>query len=314
MNISFKIKFIIKTIIAVAILVYLAFYTDVHKIYDVLINGNLSIIGTVAVLGCVNLYFQFLKWKIICNENLNVYDFQKILFSLFAGFSAGLITPMRLGEYLGRYMYFNKQGLFRVTYAVIADKLSLLLIEIIAGGFLSLLFIYRLMLVNNLLFLVLTIVYLFLTLLLTAFIAELIPEKYFLLPKIKNSRRIKNFYEKYEAFKITGTKLKLKIICVSFLQFLCYMFQFLLLVKAFKGDIDYWLIFLAAGFIYFAKNFAAFLTPGELGTREGVSVFVLSLVAVNSAVGFNSAIMLFFINILLPAVAGIFFLNVKNNE
>ena len=58
----------------------------------------------------------------------------------------------------------------------------------------------------------------------------------------------------------------------------------------------------------FAKTIIPPVSFGELGIREGASVYFLKQVGVSAAAGFNAAIFLFIINVLLPALTGLIFL------
>jgi len=63
----------------------------------------------------------------------------------------------------------------------------------------------------------------------------------------------------------------------------------------------------------FAKTFFPAVSLGELGVREGVSVFFLGQMGVSAAPAFNAALFIFFINILMPSLIGLIFLFKKNN-
>jgi hypothetical protein len=58
----------------------------------------------------------------------------------------------------------------------------------------------------------------------------------------------------------------------------------------------------------FVKSVIPPISLGELGIREGVSVYFVKQLEENAAVGFNASISLFLINILLPALIGLILL------
>ena len=64
----------------------------------------------------------------------------------------------------------------------------------------------------------------------------------------------------------------------------------------------------------FAKTIIPPISLGELGIREGVSVFFLNKFGEAQSAGFNSSIFLFLINILIPSIVGLFLLFKKNDN
>lgn len=303
-----------KIILAIAIIIFLINYIKFNQITNTFKNANKFLLITVFLLGGVNIYFQYLKWKLICKENLNEHNVKKIVHSLFAGFSAGMITPMRIGEFLGRYMVINDQNLAKFTYSIIVDKFSLVFVELSIGGLLSLSFFYYYIQPGLLLNLLLSVLYFAVIVFLSFIVTGAVHNNSRFIKIINYSSKINDMYQKYIAFKITSGKLKSKIIGYSACQYACFLTQFILLVFAFSDRYDFLPVLYAGGFFFFVKNFFTFFTPGELGTREGLSIFTMSFISISSAIAFNAAIVLFLINILIPSVAGLFFLAEKNYD
>ncbi len=96
----------------------------------------------VILLGVVNIFLQYSKWRLTCAEVLEVKDKFKVFRSLFYGFSAGIITPLRIGEYFGRGIEFRDKSLVQVTVATLIDKFFPLLMVASLGSISSLFFIY----------------------------------------------------------------------------------------------------------------------------------------------------------------------------
>ncbi len=111
-----------KIIIAAGLLYYLINSVDYNQIVLAIKNANLAIILLVILLGALNIYLQYSKWRLTCKEVLEVETKSKILRSLFYGFSAGIITPLRIGEYFGRGIEFKDKSLVQVTVATLVDK------------------------------------------------------------------------------------------------------------------------------------------------------------------------------------------------
>jgi uncharacterized membrane protein YbhN (UPF0104 family) len=305
-----KIYFYLKFLLGFAIIYFLITSIHISEIYNSLKKANAITLCFVVLFGALNLYLQYAKWKLICNETLNEFNQKKIIHSLLIGFSAGLITPMRIGEYWGRHSVISDHSFLKLSYSVVVEKFSLLFIELSVGGILSLAFIYWYLSFSLLQCIAITIVF---VIFLVALIF-ILSGNFSLLKKIKRPIKLVNIIERYSALAVVERLLKNKLLMLSFLQFFCYLIQYVVLVITFSKCVDYIGIFLAACFIYFMKNFVAFITPGELGTREGVSVFTLALIGINGAAGFNAGISVFFINILIPSIVGTFFLLAKHDN
>jgi len=70
----------------------------------------------------------------------------------------------------------------------------------------------------------------------------------------------------------------------------------------------------AGNLIMFVKTVIPPISLGELGIREGASVFFLTKFGELPSVAFNASIFLFLINILLPALVGLILMLKKNDD
>ncbi len=83
-----------KILISAGLLYYLISSVEYNQIILALNEANLFVIGVVLLLGVVNIFLQYSKWRLTCAEVLEVKDKFKVFRSLFYGFSAGIITPL----------------------------------------------------------------------------------------------------------------------------------------------------------------------------------------------------------------------------
>ena len=63
----------------------------------------------------------------------------------------------------------------------------------------------------------------------------------------------------------------------------------------------------------FAKTIIPPISLGELGIREGASVYFLTQFGETASAAFNASIFLFIINLLIPAVVGLVLLLKRND-
>ena len=117
-----------KVVIALGLLFYLVYAVNFEEILSAIKLANIYLIAFAFLLSFFNIYLQFYKWKITANVVLQENNNSKIWLSLFYGFSAGVFTPARIGEYFGRALVFKNHSLLRVTLATLLDKLFLLLL------------------------------------------------------------------------------------------------------------------------------------------------------------------------------------------
>ena len=305
---------IAKILIAFGLLFFLIRSVEYDKIVNAISNANLYIISIVLFLGMVNIYFQFAKWNLTCSEVLKENNKLKVFRSLFYGLSAGIITPLRVGEYFGRGIEFKDKSFVQVTIATLIDKFFPLLMVAFIGSISSLLFIYYYFNVSPyvilaLFILIFTLFYVFILLILNNRFWDTL-----LFSKIKSSEKLRRFFDKIKVFQSLDRKYFYKMLLISFLFYTCFLIQYALLVSAFSNHFDFFHYLWAANLIMFTKTIIPPISLGELGIREGASVYYLSKFGESASVGFNSSISLFIINLLIPALIGVGMFFRKNGK
>ncbi len=303
-----------KLIIAAGLLIYLIHSVEYGQIISAIKESNLLLIGLVMILGILNIYLQYSKWRITCKEVLGVKESSKVFRSLFYGFSAGIITPLRIGEYFGRGIEFRDKSLVQVTVATLVDKFFPLLMVASIGSVSSLLFIYyyhnvSIYIVLSLFVLIFTFFYLLIILLVSNRFWNSI-----LFSKLNSSEKVRPFLEKLKIFENLDRKYFYKMLFISLLFYSCFLIQYALLVMAFSNHFDFMHYLWAANLIMFTKTIIPPISFGELGIREGASIYFLTQMGETASVGFNSSILLFIINLLIPALIGVGMFLKKNDN
>ena len=303
-----------KLFIAVGLLAFLIYSVDFQEILIAIEQSNPYLIAAAFLLSLLNVYLQFYKWKITANVVLQENHNGKIWLSLFYGFSAGVFTPARIGEYFGRAIVFKNQSLLRVTLATLLDKIFLLIIVAFFGSISSIVFIHykyhvAYYLTLGLFILVFTLFYLLVLLMFN--------DKFWdnvLFTKLRDSIKLHWLFEKIKIFRKLDKKYATKMFLISFLFYLCILIQYALLVSAFSNHNQFWNYLWAGNLLMFAKTIIPPVTLGELGIREGASVFFITQLGESASVGFNASIFLFFINVLIPSLIGLTLLLKKNDD
>jgi uncharacterized membrane protein YbhN (UPF0104 family) len=104
------------------------------------------------------------------------------------------------------------------------------------------------------------------------------------------------------------------MVFISIAFYTCFILQFALLAAAFSGHFNFIHYIWAGNLVMFAKTIIPPVSLGELGIREGASVFFLHIFGEPNSAGFNASIFLFLINMLIPSVIGLFLLLKRNND
>jgi uncharacterized membrane protein YbhN (UPF0104 family) len=303
-----------KIIIALGLLVYLVYAVNFQEILTAIKQANVYLISAAFLLSIVNIYLQFYKWKITANVVLQETHNSKIWLSLFYGFSAGVFTPARIGEYFGRALVFKNHSLLQVTLATLLDKFFLLLLVAFFGSISSILFIHyfyhvTFYLTVGLFILVFALFYLFFWMILNDKFWDNI-----FFSKLRDSIKLNWLFEKIKVFRTLDKKYSTKMLLVSLSFYLCFLVQYAVLVAAFSNHSSYFEYFWAGNLMMFAKTIIPPVSLGELGIREGASVFFITQLGESASTGFNASIFLFFINVLIPSLIGLTLLLKKNDD
>jgi uncharacterized membrane protein YbhN (UPF0104 family) len=269
----------LRLLIAAAVVIYLLTSLNLSSLYYTLLKSNVYLVIASLFLLPINIFLQFYKWKLSCRYYLSEDNKLRILNSLFAGFSAAIFTPARIGEYIGRGIEFRDKKLIDITSAVFVDKLFTLLFVVLFGAA-GTLIIFNISLLYAALFLS------------AAALVFIILKKW-------------NLKLKLPKIKFPDKSLSMQMSQLSLLFYLCYIIQFVLLLSAFTLKYDFILLFSAASLIMFIKTIIPNFISGELGIRESAAVFILSYLGQDPAAGFNASIFLFMINLVIPSLIGL---------
>ncbi|MFO7445821.1 MAG: lysylphosphatidylglycerol synthase transmembrane domain-containing protein [Ignavibacteriaceae bacterium] len=260
----------------------------------------------------LNIYLQYLKWKLACIKILNIYDRKKIFNSLFFGFAGGAFTPARLGEYWGRSIALKDKPFLLVSAATIIDKIFPLIIIIISGIIFSIPFMILITGNQNPGYVyALSIIFALVSLILFGVFFKIKPEKIYSF--IEKTRFVKKHPELMGIIRAPDKKFFSKMLLISMTVYGCYIFQYALLTIAFS-DNQHILKYMWAGIlVMFTKAVLVPFSLTELGIREGASAYFLSLLGESAAAGFNAALFLFLINIIVPSLFGLLLMLTRKN-
>lgn len=241
--------------------------------------------------------FQSLRWKILINCSGNNVRNRDVLYSVLSGIAIGSVTPGKVGE-IGKALFvknIDKKTLF--TYAVYEKIYSFFII--ILFGIISLFFLKNRIFVIDLPFDYIINICLLLLVVLLLFV---LMKSDILFIRLFNLRIVKKFkiYEKLNLY--INNIPNFRFFLVSIVTFFVFSVQFLLLILSFENS-EIFITLNSVFFIYFAKHLFP-ISIGDLGVREALTILTLSSIGIGKSAAFNSSMLLFLINIVIPAVFG----------
>lgn len=266
------------------------------------------------LLMIVNWTFEAKKWQEL------IRPVQKV--SLFTGFKAvlsglsfGLFIPNGMGEYLGRMIYLNEGNRLKSVAVSFMGSLSQVLITLISG-MIGLFYIIYGEQVNiagaaglssiwfkALLYAVFLFILFFLFL-------------YFKIGWVSKITQNIPFFHKHrfliEALTEFDTKTLFKVLFISLLRFIVFVLQYLLMFYLFKVEMSLAAAISAICVMFLLIAIVPTIPIAELGVRGEISLIVFQLLSSNTLGILCTAVLIWLINLIVPAIAGsLFMLSVK---
>ncbi len=301
---SKKAFFGIKAALAVLILAALIWTVHPARIWAAFRSANFFMIFLAFLLMPLNFAIQIYKWHYIVSWVRRDVSFPEAARTLLISLAIGLGTPGRVGEY-SRGFFVKGTDWVTGLGLVAIDKLYSLLIITALGGITSLLLIPhlpRLSFVGTAARACFAVLFLFILILLFW------PQTFRGLIVRLGHRFPENhpFHRLIYGVELLSNRRGQIVFWLSLFVFLVYSFQFFILVNAFES-VDLRTGALVIPSIFFVKAMLP-ISVGDLGIREGASVFLFRKFGVTSVAAFNGPILLFVINLLLPGLVGLYFL------
>jgi low affinity Fe/Cu permease len=230
-----------------------------------------------------NLWMEFLKWKKI-TDPLHV-EPKLVTNAFWAGVASGFMSPNGWGNFLGRLIYFQKRQTIYIIFSTALANLSQLIPTLLFGLFAVLLKYGH----SNSLWIA-TSLGAVLILLLYFFGDYLLPQRR---SRISFVRRLQSIRGRYQ-------NLKWPFLLFSTIRFLVFSLQYALLFVTF-GYEDIWFLMSQIWLIYLFTSFIPSLWSGKVLIRETAALFVFAGTVVSVPDVIVSSIIIYLINIALPA-------------
>lgn len=295
----------IKLVFGLALLFFIgwkissAWSNEEFKAVDFSESGFVFLIGALLLMP-LNWMFEVLKWKLL-SDRFQPQSFWLSFQQVLAGVSTSLMTPNRVGNFIGRAIMMDKQHKPLSIIATIHSNLAQFTASI-SFGLIGLMFISfdetyistttiqssaAIILVVGLTF------YFFPNLLLVNPIAKLFSDDV--------KKGIKDAQAQSLLFKAA-------ILLISLSRYLVFLSQFALLLFAFDVQMDFNDMIPAIAVVFLITTVIPSFLFGKLFVREASALFILSSFGVSTLVILATVFILWFINLAVPALIGAFIL------
>ena len=253
----------------------------------------------IILLQFVNWTLEALKFYFLLADSKNL-SFNQVLKSVYVGNLTAIVTPKRLGNFIGRN-WILKDKAQQVTISTIYGNFYQLFITIIMA-FCSFLYLYffktQFLLELKYYFLLLVFFYLFLLFLIGYTIFN---NNWY--PIVNKLKLVKYFNISTDHLNSISSFKRIKVLFFAMSRYWIFIFQYYLLLKGFNITVDFLDVIILVGLLFGTVTFLPSFAPGNLGTREALSIFILG----GSALGIKFALVSFLVwsvNVAFSALIG----------
>jgi hypothetical protein len=265
---------------------------DPEKWKDFSIKNPFSFIVAI-VLVIPNMWMAFMKWKVTLQVMEIANDKKRNTHSFFAGLVTGMLTPNMMGNFIGRFYYFDKEYRGTITFltsvANFAQLLATLIFGLIAvftvGEIYQMGDSWQLMSV-------------FLLGCILAFLT------YFFLERPLKWFKQSKFLGMSQTILRVNPRYRWNMIWWSMGRFLVFTFQSSLMLHAF-GEVWSFELIIAIWQVYLITTMFPSLFLGKLGVKEAISVGILGMLGFNELSIFFASLIIWFVNSMGPALVGL---------
>jgi uncharacterized membrane protein YbhN (UPF0104 family) len=256
-------------------------------------------IGLAVLLMPLNWGIEGLKWKMLASK-VEATSFLSALEGVLCGTTLGFVTPHGVGDYLGRILSMHSTDRSKALGAVFISRIAQLYSTVYFGSISVFLLLFSWIPFSvaqkNLLLLTLLVFHIALPALLV-FRQPIV--KY-----LEKSNKLKPVAGYFLIIKNYGIKDFGKVIALSALRYLVFLFQFVLILQFFRVKTDLFFQFVAVPFVFLIKSVIP--TIFDLGVREAAIVFVFNKEGVDLQMVLYSSVTVWLVNVVFPSALGLF--------
>lgn len=259
----------------------------------------------IVVLAFCNWGLESKKWQILINRLYPIKFFTAIK-SVLSGVALSLNTPNRIGEYVGRVLFVQEGkrlqavslsmvgGIAQLTITMLMGTLGLVVIitQMVDGE--QLMGLSKIWLRTFTLFSFLGTTFLSLFFFKLSWLIRLID-------KLPFAQKVEKYINILENFDV---KILLRLLFLSFLRYIIFVLQYVLMFKLLNVQVDFWQGFWAITVLFWVLAVVPTIAIAELGIRGKFAVALLNLYSNNIIGIIGTTFGIWFINLFIPAIIG----------
>ncbi|MEO6904475.1 MAG: lysylphosphatidylglycerol synthase domain-containing protein [Bacteroidia bacterium] len=286
----------------------LSFFYIYHKLisssykeafqYILITNSIIYYFVLILILMFINWGLEARKWQLLIKPYEHI-SFFKSLKSIFSGVTISIFTPNRVGEFAGRIFYLKEANKIQASVKCFIGSASQLLITVMAG-IVALVMDYHkqynsLPFPNTINYQ--NIVY---ALVISILIVALL---LFFLYKKRNVFLI-NLKSLIKEALVVEKKILLLVLLLSLLRYGIFTIQYYLILIFLQVNIDFITAAMLIAIVFFITAAIPTFALTEIVVRGAVAVSVFSLIEVDTFIIVSASLLLWIINLALPALIG----------
>jgi hypothetical protein len=256
----------------------------------------------IVLLMFVNWGLEALKWKKSV-EMVHPVKFRQAFKAILSGVSFSVTMPNRVGDYLGRILYLPEGKRLKVISLTLVGSISQLLVTLAAGT--AGLVLLKAALISDGMLDAIAWRFAFVGMLTSSLLLALF---YYNLGSVE--KLIEQWFRKsrylylVEALRSFGSNRLNTILAFSAFRYLIFIFQYILAFRLFEVNVNLFQLVAVMTLVFAALAIIPSIVLLELGIRGQVSLKLVGLFTANSLGILFTSLTIWFINLVIPALAG----------
>lgn len=295
---------LLKAGLAIAAISYLVYFIDLATLWETAKAAQPVWIGAALLLLPLNLLLDGFIWYLFVRVEVPEVTLRRAYGALFCGFALGFFTPGRVGEFAGRAFYLEHGNKWTISAIILAERLLGMIVVMAVGA--GALYFFILMTAPPVATAWWGMMVFGLGAAVSLSAVLLFPRAGFrVLSRLIRSERV---LDKIRFLSQLSAKRMLGYLSLSALRYGIYTSQFYLLLRAFAQEASIVAGYAGVALTFFVKFITPPVTLMDIGIREGAAVYFISQFGIPEAAAFNAALLIFFVNIMIPASIGLPFI------
>ena len=280
---------------------------DINKTF-IQLKTNYLLLVLVVLMMFLNWFLESLKWRFLISK-IEKISIKRSLRAIFSGITVSAFTPNRVGEYGGRVFCLEKGDRIKAVLITVIGSMAQLTTTIILG-LVGILLLPNLMPQFDLLLSEIIFAYpimLFVIILLSSLLVTLFLNASVLSIVLSKVKFLRNFQKYNEVFAFYSSSELLEVLLYSVARYLVFTTQFFILLQVFEVNISYIDSCILTSTMLFIISIIPTIAITEIGVRGSVALFLFGLVSVNTVGILSATLVMWIVNLLLPALIGMIF-------